>query len=45
MKTILITGSNSDIGMAIAKALTGQPLQLALVYDRSILTTDNFPFA
>lgn len=32
MKTILITGSNSDIGIAIAKALTDQPLQLALQY-------------
>jgi NAD(P)-dependent dehydrogenase (short-subunit alcohol dehydrogenase family) len=32
MKTILITGSNSDIGIAVAKALSEQPLQLALQY-------------
>jgi NAD(P)-dependent dehydrogenase (short-subunit alcohol dehydrogenase family) len=32
MKTILITGSNSDIGIAVAKALSDRPLQLALQY-------------
>ncbi|MGZ8227596.1 MAG: SDR family NAD(P)-dependent oxidoreductase [Methylococcaceae bacterium] len=30
MKTIVITGSNSDIGIAVAKALTAQPVQLVL---------------
>jgi NAD(P)-dependent dehydrogenase (short-subunit alcohol dehydrogenase family) len=32
MKTILITGSNSDIGIAVAKALSEQPCRLALHY-------------
>lgn len=32
MKTILITGSNSDIGIAVAKALAARPVQLALHY-------------
>lgn len=32
MKTILITGSNSATGIAIAKALAEQPVQLALQY-------------
>ncbi|MEY3288086.1 MAG: hypothetical protein RLZZ419_328 [Pseudomonadota bacterium] len=32
MKTILITGSNSDIGIAIAKALAEYPINLALHY-------------
>jgi len=32
MKTILITGSNSDIGMAVAKALSEHPVKLALHY-------------
>ena len=32
MKTILITGSNSDIGIAVAKALGEHPVNLALQY-------------
>ncbi|MGZ8194922.1 MAG: SDR family NAD(P)-dependent oxidoreductase [Methylosarcina sp.] len=32
MKTILITGSNSDIGMAVARSLTGRKCRLALHY-------------
>lgn len=32
MKTILITGSNSTVGIAIAKALAERPVQLALQY-------------
>lgn len=32
MKTILITGSNSAVGIAVAKALAQQPVQLALQY-------------
>lgn len=32
MKTILVTGSNSDIGIAVAKALAEQPCRLALHY-------------
>lgn len=32
MKTILITGSSSTVGIAIAKALAEQPVQLALQY-------------
>ncbi|WP_031433361.1 SDR family NAD(P)-dependent oxidoreductase [Methylomarinum vadi] len=32
MKTILLTGSNSAIGAAVAKALVEQPVQLALHY-------------
>jgi NAD(P)-dependent dehydrogenase (short-subunit alcohol dehydrogenase family) len=32
MKTILITGSNSDIGIAVAKALSGHSVNLALQY-------------
>ena len=32
MKTILITGSNSDIGIAVAKALSEHPVKLALQY-------------
>lgn len=32
MKTILITGSNSDIGIAVAKALIEHPVKLALHY-------------
>lgn len=32
MKTILITGSSSDIGIAVAKALAEQPCRLALHY-------------
>ena len=32
MKTILITGSNSDIGIAVAKALAEYPINLALHY-------------
>ena len=32
MKTILITGSNSSVGIAVAKALAEQPVQLALQY-------------
>jgi NAD(P)-dependent dehydrogenase (short-subunit alcohol dehydrogenase family) len=32
MKTILITGSNSDIGLAVAKSLSERPVKLALHY-------------
>jgi NAD(P)-dependent dehydrogenase (short-subunit alcohol dehydrogenase family) len=32
MKTILITGSNSDIGIAVTKALIEHPVKLALHY-------------
>ncbi|MDD2759945.1 MAG: SDR family NAD(P)-dependent oxidoreductase [Methylomonas sp.] len=32
MKTILITGSNSAVGIAVAKALTTQPVRMALHY-------------
>jgi NAD(P)-dependent dehydrogenase (short-subunit alcohol dehydrogenase family) len=32
MKTILITGSNSDIGIAVAKALIEHPVKLVLRY-------------
>ncbi|MGZ8935468.1 MAG: SDR family NAD(P)-dependent oxidoreductase, partial [Methylobacter sp.] len=32
MKTILITGSNSDIGMAIARSLAGRNCRLVLQY-------------
>jgi len=32
MKTILITGSNSDIGIAVAKALIEHPVKMALQY-------------
>lgn len=32
MKTVLITGSSSNIGIAVAKALSDQPVKLALQY-------------
>ncbi len=32
MKTMLITGSNSDVGIAMAKALIEYPVKLALHY-------------
>ena len=41
MKTILITGSNSDIGIALAKALIEHPVKLALHYYSNLAKADS----
>lgn len=41
MKTILITGSNSDIGIAVAKALIEHPVKLALHYHSNQAKADS----